>query len=190
MAAAVAIASCDPNGTPFERMIDQRKFQPYQATSLFTDGRVMRVPPPDTVPRDRKLGDPLRNEGAVGGKYAERLPMPRTRALMERGRTRFEAFCAPCHGMLGDGESMVAPNMTLRRPPPLVSDAAKTLPPGRIFQVITTGYGLMRSYAYELDGDDRWAVVAYLQALQLSRAVPLYALPPAIRARAEKELGR
>jgi mono/diheme cytochrome c family protein len=108
---------------------------------------------------------------------------------VERGRRRFETFCAPCHGVLGDGRARVAANMTLRQPPSLVGERARSFAAGRIFQVITQGYGLMPRYSDEMPAtDDRWAVVAYLRALQTSRGVAARSLPPALRARAEEEL--
>ena len=131
---------------------------------------------------------PAITSGIVEGAYVDRVPLPLSREALEVGRARFETFCAACHGMTGDGNSVVARNMTLRKPPSLVSPTVRAFPPGRVFQVISEGYGLMRPYRDELPIEERWAVVAYLSALQKSRGVPLDALPPEDRARAEKEL--
>jgi mono/diheme cytochrome c family protein len=115
--------------------------------------------------------------------------VPVTPDLLLAGQARFETFCAPCHGVRGDGRSTVAANMDLRRPPPIAGRAARALPPGRIYQVVHEGYGLMRSYADDLlSPEERWAVVAYLMALDLSRGVPLSSLPPSLRAEAERHL--
>jgi mono/diheme cytochrome c family protein len=89
-----------------------------------------------------------------------------TRALIDRGRDRFDRFCAPCHGIAGDSDSDVARAMTLRRPPPLVDDVARRFPDDRIYFVIEHGYGMMPSYAVALAPADRWAVIAYVHALQ------------------------
>jgi mono/diheme cytochrome c family protein len=105
------------------------------------------------------------------------------------GAARFEIYCAPCHGLRGDGESVVAGNMDLRRPPSIVGPAAQAFPAGRIYQVIDNGYGLMRPYREDLiTPEERWSVVAYLRALTLSHGVPLDALPPEIRREAERQL--
>ena len=169
----------------FQRMIDQDRFQVWQHCAFFADGRAMRTPPEGTVPRDAPLGDPA----VVDGAYAAEIPLTMTRPLLEAGKARFEAFCAPCHGLRGDGESVVAHTMDLRRPPAIAGSASRALPPGRIYQVIDQGYGLMRSYAEDLTTpEERWAVVAYLRALQVSHGVPLDTLPPDLRREAERQL--
>lgn len=158
-----------------ERMIYQDRFTTWQACGYFADGRAMRTPPAGTVPRDAELGSPA----IASGEYVTAIPLPRSRALLHRGRARYEAYCAPCHGLRGDGQSMVALQMNLRRPPSLVDDAARALPAGRVYQVIDEGYGMMRSYAEDLvTAEERWSVVAYLDALRASHGVPLDALPP------------
>lgn len=176
---AVIGAGCPENAVDLERMRRQRKVLP------FTD---MRAPPEGTVAMDTPLGQPLVNEGRANGAYAERIPIPLSRELVVRGRERFGIACAACHGERGDGDSEVAESMELRRPPNLLAPPVRGFPPGRIFDVITNGYGLMPSYRALLAIEDRWAVVAYLGALQLSQEVPLDALPPDVRARAEQVL--
>ncbi len=115
--------------------------------------------------------------------YAKTIPLPVTRQLLELGRKRFDITCATCHGPVGDGNSIVATQMSLRPPPSLhkYSDRA----PGYIFEVITKGFGLMASYAAEMTIEERWAVVAYVRALQLSQGATLDHIPPAERARLE-----
>lgn len=171
-----------------ERMIRQAKVLPYAETDLFADGRAMRRPPEGTVENDRRVGDPALTRGRVGDAYVERIPVPVTLGLLRVGRTRFETFCAPCHGVAGDGESVVAENMTLRPPPSLVDARIQGFLPGRVYQVIVEGYGLMRSYEGNIALLDRWAIVAYLKVLGASRTVTLGALPPHLRERAVKEL--
>lgn len=169
----------------FQRMIYQDRFQVWQRCAFFADGRAMRTPPAGTLPRDATPG----GAGVSGGAYLAQIPLPVTRPFLLEGKDRFEIYCAPCHGLLGDGSSVVAANMNLRRPPALVGPLAGELPPGRIYQVIDEGYGLMRSYAEDLTApEERWAVVAYLRALQLSHGVALDSLPPDVRREAERQL--
>lgn len=187
----LALCSCENLGIPpidLERMINQEKYESYEATPYFPDRRVMRTPPEGTVPRERIVGEPLLTRGWAEGEYLKELPMPLTRELLDRGQDRFDIFCAACHGLLGDGISQVAENMTLRKPPSLLTQRIREMPPGRIYYVIAEGYGLMPSYAEELSLEDRWAVVAYLRALQLSQGVPLADLPARLREEARREL--
>ena len=188
--AVVAAAGCQGvlPAPDLERMSDQRNVRPYAPSALFSDGRAMRPPPAGTISRDAVVGDPLLTDGQSDGKLAARIPLAVDRDLLERGRNRFDVFCAACHGLRGDGRSPVARNMDLRRPPSLLEPEVTRFPPGRIFQVISLGYGLMPSYASVLSVRDRWAAVAYLSALQTSQQIALDALPPDLRARAEQEL--
>lgn len=172
----------------WERMQDQQRGKAYAASAYFPDGKLMQAPPEGTVPADRTaLPQPMR-EGLMGEQYVTTLPLPITRALLERGRDRFETYCAACHGIDGSGESIVARNMEQRRPPSLVDETLRAFPVGRVFQVISAGYGFMPSYAPELPVHERWAVVAYLKALQRSQSSPLASLPEASRRRAQEVL--
>src|SRR5213075_2566109 len=90
--------------------------------------------------------------------------------LLQLGRSRFEIFCAACHGLLGDGDSIVARNMALRPPPNLLAPPYSERLPGSYYRTITFGFGLMAPYSAELDNRERWAVVAYLKALQRSQS--------------------
>lgn len=190
LGAALLTASCvNPlRAIEFERMIDQPRGKPYKASPYFDDGRLMRQPPPGTVPIDEPLGPPALVSGVVDNAYVAAIPVPVTRARLERGRDRFELFCATCHGLQGDGRSVVAHNMELRPPPSLVDEPVRSFPPGRLFEVMSEGYGLMPSYASALSVDERWSVVAYLRALELSAHAELAKLPPAVRAQAEEAL--
>jgi mono/diheme cytochrome c family protein len=174
--AAHGCSDCDLN-----RMIDQPRYTSYEACEVCPAGTIMLQPPEGAVAR----GAPPAGELATGrggdGAFFAAIPLDVDRRVLARGRDRFDVFCAACHGRLGDGRSQVAENMKLRRPPSLVAPPYTDYPPGRIFTVITYGFGLMRSYAGELPLDDRWAVVAYVQVLQLSQHAPLAELPPAIR---------
>ena len=188
--AALASTGCEGffPSLDLERMIDQRNVRPYMPSAYFSDGRGMRPPPDGTISRDRVVGEPALTDGIVDGVDVARIPIAVDRPLLERGRNRFEVFCAACHGLRGDGRSPVAHNMDLRKPPSLLEPPVTTFSPGRLFQVVSLGYGLMPSYASELSVRDRWAAIAYLGALQFSQAAPLASLPDDLRARVRKEL--
>jgi mono/diheme cytochrome c family protein len=191
--AALAVAwlvGCD-NGdaTPdWSRMITQPKLLPYGDSELFDDGRAMRPLPAGTVPR-AWIADPARRigRGANGGNV-DRVPLPITRALLERGRQRYAIACATCHGVAGDGDSAVARHMQRRRPPSLHEARIVALAPGALYRVITAGYGVMPSYAKLLSSDDRWAVVAYVRTLELSWTARLDGLPAPLQGELARRL--
>ncbi len=177
----LALAAC-PRLDPMQR---QQKYKAYQASEAYADGLAMRQPPEGTVPYRSAIEPALGTGLAADGKPLAESPIPITAALLARGRTRFDTICAACHGLLGDGESQVAINMSLRRPPSL--HAYRDVPDGHLFRVISEGFGLMPSYAASLPVEDRWAVVAYVRALQLSQHASLDQLPPEARRRLERE---
>jgi mono/diheme cytochrome c family protein len=163
------------------RMIDQHKYEAYEASSAFANGQVMRTPPTGTVPYDAELRPAEVVSGQRDRHFVDRLPLEVDAALLARGENRFRIFCQTCHGPLADGQSDVARVMRLRRPPSLHEERIRELPAGQLFRVIGEGYGLMPSYGAQLGYEDRWAVVAYVQALQLSQNVALAELPSALR---------
>lgn len=181
----LAAAACGDT-TLFDAMERQPKYRAYAANPLFADGRAMRQPPAGTVPRERQT---LRPEITAArtrtGERVTSIPIPVTRELMEQGRSRFEIHCALCHGLVGDGNSLVATQMSLRPPPSLhkLRDAS----PAHIYQVLTDGYGLMASYAAQLTPQERWAVVAYVEALRRSQAATLAEAPPDVQQRLKQE---
>ena len=184
-AVSVALSGCGTTDwiDPLER---QPKYRPYAANPFFEDGRAMRVPPVNTVPRERIVQKPEMTSGKdLNGEVLTAIPIPITRELMTHGRKKFEIHCAACHGLVGDGLSPVATQMSLRPPPNLLRVPNAT--PGHFYQVITAGYGLMASYAAELNPEERWGVIAYLQALRRSQAATLDDAPPDVRARLTKE---
>jgi len=191
IAVALLLTACGRKADyiDWQRMEQQAKGVPYRDTSYFSDGRVLQLPPDETVSREDTLGEPQLTEGVVGAKYADRIPFRVTAEIIERGRERFNITCAACHGLAGDGESEVAKQMTLRKPPSLVEPLIRAYPPGRIFRVITFGYGLMPSYRSHLSVPDRWAVIAYVRALQLASGTKLVDLPAPVRDEAQKHLG-
>jgi mono/diheme cytochrome c family protein len=174
----------------WQRMKLQAKAVPYRDSAFFADGRVLQMPPAGAVPRERLLGQPLLTDGLEDGLPATRIPVPVTSALLARGRDRFDVFCAACHGIAGDGDSMVAANMTLRRPPSLLDAGIRAYAPGRIFRVATYGWGLMPAYRTQISVADRWAVVAYVRALQLAQGLAITDLPEELRSEAARQLER
>ena len=178
-----------------DQMADnQPKANRYRESNFFANGLTMQAPPEGTVPRERitlnavvttgREGDgPIQTNGEPLPVYAKTVPIPVTRKLLDLGRKRYDITCGTCHGPLGDGDSIVARQMSLRPPPSLHRYTAK--PAGYIYEVATKGFGLMASYAGELTVEERWAVVAYIRALQLSQGTPAAELPPAVRTQLE-----
>ena len=146
------------------RMIDQPRVDPYEETTAFADGVALRSPPEGSVPYRVEHTEP-----------------PVDRALVMRGRTRFEIHCAPCHGVTGDGDSVIDEDMALRVPPSLLTGEICAQSDEEIETTIAEGFGLMPSYAYALPEADRRAVVLYLRALQLREGVSVAILPQALR---------
>lgn len=184
LAAAVAVAllgGCEV----FDPMISQQKVKAYRESEFWPDRISQRPPQPGAVSREDVLAPEVATGRGPDGKALARVPVPLTRALLERGRTRFDVNCAVCHGYLADGVSLVARNMSLRPPPSLLARAQ--MPDGWYFQVMSEGFGVMPSYASALTPEDRWAIVAYLRALQLSQSRTIGELAPDDRARLEKE---
>jgi cytochrome c len=149
----------------------------------------MRQPPDGTVPRERQTMRPEITSGRDrSGRIVNAIPIPVTKELMLLGRTRFEVYCAICHGLVGDGVSLVATQMSLRPPPNL--HQIRNPGPGHVFQVVSEGFGLMPSYAAQLTPYDRWAIVAYVHALRRSQAGTLADAPPDIQDKLRAEVQR
>src|SRR5690606_41368306 len=129
-------------------------------------------------------------EGAADGQPVPTLPLELKDAVLARGKKKFDIVCAQCHGQKGDGNSVVSENMGTRLPPDLLAIADR--PAGYFYQAIAYGYGLMPSFAGELNVEDRWAVVAYIRALQKTQNVPLADAPAAEQQRllSEPQEGR
>lgn len=181
LAAAVLLAGC-PALDPMQR---QQKVKAYQTSTFYADGLAMRHPPAGTVPHAPPLDPAVATGMGPDGKPVTLAPVPLDAALLARGRNRFDVYCAVCHGVLGDGQSQVALNMSLRRPPSLHD--FRDLPDGTIYQVITQGFGVMPGYAVELSPRDRWAVVSYVRALQLSQHASLDQVPPEARGQLQED---
>jgi len=172
------LPGCESNmEDPLMRMGIQPKVKVYQASPFWPDGRASRHPPLGTVPREAKAELPLLDWQDGDGGFKDAFPpgVALTEAFVKEGQRRFDITCATCHGVRGDGRSIVGENMALRPAPSLV--ALRERPVGYFFEVITHGFGLMPPFAAEVPPAERWAVAAYVRALQLSQDIPLADIP-------------
>lgn len=163
-------------------MHDQPRYKPLGGSAFFEDGRASRPLVEGTVPRGYARTDEHFYTGKVNGRLVETFPFPITRRVLERGRERYDIFCAPCHGRDGYGEGMIV-QRGFRQPPSFHTDRLRRAPVGHFFDVITNGFGTMYSYASRIPPEDRWAIIAYIRALQLSQHATLEDVPPAERRR-------
>jgi len=167
-------------------MQDQPRYGPLQTSSFFADGRASRPIPEGTVARDAVVTPGVLQTGGRKGDFSDVIPVKIDLALLKRGRERYDIYCVPCHGYLGDGDGMVA-RRGVRAPANLHSDRVRHAPPGYIFQVITKGYGAMGDYADQIPAEkDRWAIVAYVRALELSQGATVGQVPAAERPKLER----
>ncbi len=167
---ATAVGAC---GQP--DMETQPRYETYEPASLWEDNQSARRPPPGTVARDQSLE----------ATPAE-LPLPITMALLERGKSQYEINCVPCHGAVGYGEGMGV-QRGFPAPPSFHNPRLRAAPLRYFYDVITDGYGVMYSYADRVQPRDRWAVAAYIRALQRSQHTPLSALDDSARAELEEQ---
>ena len=165
----------------WNRMQTQPRYDIYASSRFFDDGMAMRDPPGGTVPFSPNGERAPGFDGTRDGAYVTLFPLPVDRNLLDVGRSRFQIICSACHGMAGDGDTVVAKYMA-RRPPSLHELRIRKLPHGRIYEVIRDGYGLMPSYSTHLSVEERWAVVAYVRALERSRNAVVERLPASIAA--------
>jgi mono/diheme cytochrome c family protein len=163
-----------------QKMADQPRYEPLVKSDLFADGRSARPLVEGTVARGQLRSDEALYTGKVNGNLMEPLPFPATKDVLLRGQERFNIFCSPCHDRLGTGQGMVV-KRGLRAPPSFHTDRLRTAPAGHFFDVITHGFGLMQDYAVQISPEDRWAIVAYIRALQLSQNAKLTDVPEAER---------
>ncbi len=161
-------------------MHDQPKYTPYKHSAFFADRRSARPAIEGTVARGQLFDDELLHTGRVGGQPAAVFPFAVDMTVMERGRQRYDIYCAPCHGLTGEGDGMVV-QRGYRRPPSFNVDRLRQAPPGHLFDVMTNGFGAMPDYATQVPVRDRWAITAYIRALQLSQHATAADLPPDAR---------
>jgi cytochrome c553 len=168
----VLLAACGQN------MYQQPKTDPYQASDLFEDGASARPHLEGTVPRGFNYEDEHRFLGTVNGQQAETFPYLVDRRVLEQGQQSYNVFCAQCHGLTGEGNGIIV-QRGFPQPASFHEERLRQAPEGYYFGVITNGFGRMYSYADRVDPDERWAITAYIRALQLSRSAELDDLPPA-----------
>lgn len=156
-------------------MGDQPKAKPLAASDFFANGSSARPLLDNTVARGSLAADAL----AVPPD-SNAFPIPVDEALLQRGQERFNIFCEPCHGLQGDGNGMVAVR-GMKHPPTYHQDRLRQAPNGHYYDVISNGFGAMYSYSAQIPPRDRWAIIAYIRALQLSRHAPVAGLPAALR---------
>ncbi|MES2264371.1 MAG: cytochrome c [Pseudomonadota bacterium] len=171
-----------------QNMYDQPRYQPYAASTLFADGTSARTPPPGTMANARgAFADS--SGGRVGqqavradaeAQAAERMPYPLTMALLQRGQQRYSIYCLPCHSAAGDGDGLIV-RRGFPSPPSYHGERLRAAPDRHFYDVITHGYGVMYPYADRVEPADRWAIVAYIRALQLSQHAQAASLPPPLR---------
>ena len=186
------VPSDAPRVHPVPDMDNQPKLKSQAMTSLFADRRAMRTPVAGTIPRGG-LRDEHFTRGTDGDQFADTFPeelTPVTLSQMKRGQQRFDIYCAPCHGLAGDGDGMTSQRALAREDSPgwvkplsLHSEQVRTQPVGQLFNTITNGVRTMPSYASQILPEDRWAIVLYVKALQRSQNAVLEDLPPEARER-------
>ena len=153
-----------------QAMYDQEKYEPYEASSFFTDGLSARQPVTGTIARGELRFDQHLYTGKNGEELAATLPesIGIDIGLLQRGRERYEIFCTPCHDRTGGGNGMIV-QRGFKQPPSMHLDRLRNVPLGHFYDVVTSGFGTMASYASRIPVQDRWAIAAYIRALQFSQ---------------------
>jgi mono/diheme cytochrome c family protein len=166
-------------------MQDQPKFIPLRPTNFFGDQRSERPLIDGTVARGHLNDDTAFYTGmGPDGKPVDTFPFPVTKEIMARGQQRFDIYCAPCHDRAGTGNGMIV-RRGYKQPPAYSSPEVMQRSDGFIYDVITRGFGAMPDYAAQVAPNDRWAIVAYVRALQASETGTINDVPPADRAKLE-----
>ncbi|MGH9817298.1 MAG: c-type cytochrome [Candidatus Acidiferrales bacterium] len=169
-------------------MAQQPRVKPLGASSFFADGRGSRQPVEGTVARGQLRDDEHLYTGKVNGELVRTFPFAVTREVLERGRQRFNIYCTPCHGFAGEGDGMIV-RRGFKQPPSYHIERLQTAPAGHFFDVMSNGFGAMPDYAAQVAVEDRWAIVAYIRALQLSRNATLADVPRGEREKLERSVG-
>jgi mono/diheme cytochrome c family protein len=167
-------------------MHDQPRYKPLAESDFFGDGRSARPLVEGTVARGQLRDDPHIYTGKLGEGFAETIPYPVDAAFVARGRERFDIFCSPCHGRTGRGDGMVV-RRGYRQAQSFHSDRLRQERLGYFFDVITNGFGAMPDYREQIPVKDRWAIVGYVRALQLSQHASLEDVPEAARTELERD---
>ena len=166
-------------------MHDQPRQKPLAKSDFFDDGRSARPLLPGTVARGHLKEDPVYYTGKLGAEFVPILPVPLTLELLRRGQLQFQTHCSPCHGRTGRGDGMIV-QRGFKKPSSFHVDRLRQSAVGYYFDVITNGFGAMSDYSAQVPTGDRWAIVAYIRALQLSQHATLDDVPAAKRAELER----
>ena len=175
LVATVLLAGCRQD------MHDAPRYEAFEASDTFPDKRASRTPPAGTVARGWLREDEALYTGKVNGQPVDAFPFAIDRAGLQRGQQRFNIYCTPCHGRVGDGQGMVV-QRGLRQAASFHQDRLRQEKPGYFFDVITNGFGAMPDYATQIPVQDRWLIVAYVKALQLSQHASVNDVPADRRA--------
>jgi mono/diheme cytochrome c family protein len=157
-------------------MHDQPRYEPLERSTFFDDGRSARPFVEGTVARGHLKSDEHFYTGKVNGELVNALPFPATKEVLDRGHERYNIYCSPCHDRVGNGRGIIV-QRGFRQPPSLHIDRLRQAPLGHFFDVMTNGFGTMYSYADRITPQDRWAIVAYIRALQMSQNATLDDVP-------------
>ena len=180
---AVASLSLLATGCARLDMQDQPKYRPQRPSQFFADGRSERQPIEGTVARGAMEDDTAFYEGKdAAGKDIADFPIAVNKEVIVRGQQRYDIYCAPCHGRIGNGLGMIV-RRGFKQPPSYHIDRLRNAPVGHFYDVITNGYGAMLNYAAQVQPRDRWAIVAYIRALQYSENASVNDLPAEARAK-------
>lgn len=176
LALVLALSACrgkpfgkPPIVVPEHNMLNQPKYKAQQENDFFADKRSMRTPVKGTIPRGHLEINTIYFQGKTkNGDFVKKIPLPITMGLVHRGQDRFDVFCRPCHGGIGNGDGMIK-EFGWFAPPTYHQARLRDVPDGYIFNVITNGIRTMPSYSHQIPVEDRWAIVSYVRALQLSQ---------------------
>jgi len=158
-------------------MRDQPRYESLEESTFFADKLSARPPAPDTVARGYLRIDKHLYTGQINNDFAPTFPFTVTMEVLERGQERFNIFCTPCHGFAGDGQGVIV-EYGMKQPPSFHDPDLRERPPGYYFDFISRGSRVMPSYASRIPPEDRWAIIAYIRALQLSQNADVSAVPP------------
>ena len=169
-----------------QQMADQARYEPLEESNFFPDHRSARPLPVGVVARGFLDEDEHLYQGRVNGQLATTFPFEITADALARGRDRYNIFCSPCHDRTGSGNGMAVRRGFRQGPPSFHMDRLRDAPVGHFFDVISNGFGAMNDYAAQIKPRDRWAIVAYIRALQLSENVMARDLPASDRQQLER----
>jgi hypothetical protein len=177
LAFVIALAGTAPLAACRLDMQVQPRVNPLAKSDFFPDQRSARPPVEGTVARGQLHEDAYFYTGKIGNSPGDYLPFPVTREVLDRGRERYNIFCAPCHSRVGDGNGFVPSRGFARTPPSFHIPRLQKAPAGYFYDVITEGFGTMPDYASQIPARDRWNIVAYVRALQLSQNATMADVP-------------